>query len=127
MNGSTARAVVRALSSPENLYYADPVWSEPLSLRLCAWSPFQKGFQHGVFFGSGEHPMLNAELDRLAIRYGVATTCRDPSRAHIIGPDRHQGASNQECGQDTHRLRAPSAAPGRPGSPGQPTATGAGK
>ena len=43
-------------------------------ITLQAWSPFQKGFQDGVFFGSGEYPKLNAELDRLAIKYGVTPT-----------------------------------------------------
>lgn len=43
-------------------------------ITLQAWSPFQKGFQDGVFFGSEEHPKLNAELDRLATKYGVTPT-----------------------------------------------------
>ena len=41
-------------------------------ITVQAWSPFQKGFQDGVFFGSDEYPQLNAELERLAARYGVA-------------------------------------------------------
>lgn len=41
---------------------------------LQAWSPFQKGFQDGVFFGSKDHPKLNSELDRLATKYGVTQT-----------------------------------------------------
>ncbi|MFC9335950.1 aldo/keto reductase family oxidoreductase [Arthrobacter sp. NPDC057009] len=43
-------------------------------ITLQAWSPFQKGFQDGVFFGADEHTKLNAELDRLAAKYGVTTT-----------------------------------------------------
>ena len=43
-------------------------------ITLQAWSPFQKGFQDGVFFGSGEYPKLNAELDRLATKYDVTPT-----------------------------------------------------
>ncbi|MEU6354584.1 aldo/keto reductase [Streptomyces sp. NPDC047072] len=41
-------------------------------ITLQAWSPFQKGFQDGVFLGSDDYPRLNAELDRLAAKYGVA-------------------------------------------------------
>lgn len=43
-------------------------------VTLQAWSPFQKGFQDGVFFDSPEYPELNAELDRLATKYGVTPT-----------------------------------------------------
>lgn len=43
-------------------------------ITLQAWSPFQKGFQDGVFFGSEDYPKLNAELDRLATKYGVTPT-----------------------------------------------------
>ena len=43
-------------------------------ITLQAWSPFQKGFQDGVFFGSDDHPELNAEFDRLAKKYGVTPT-----------------------------------------------------
>lgn len=40
-------------------------------ITLQAWSPFQKGFQDGVFFDSPDYPELNAELARLASKYGV--------------------------------------------------------
>ncbi|MCP3424720.1 aldo/keto reductase [Rothia sp. AR01] len=43
-------------------------------ITIQAWSPFQKGFQDGVFFGAEEYPELNAELDRLASKYGVTPT-----------------------------------------------------
>ncbi len=43
-------------------------------ITLQAWSPFQKGFQDGVFFGSKEHPELNVELERLAAKYRVTPT-----------------------------------------------------
>lgn len=43
-------------------------------ITLQAWSPFQRGFQGGVFFGSPDYPELNAELDRLAVKYGVTPT-----------------------------------------------------
>lgn len=40
-------------------------------ITLQAWSPFQKGFQDGVFLGSPDYPELNAQIDRLAAKYGV--------------------------------------------------------
>ena len=40
-------------------------------ITLQAWSPFQKGFQDGVFLGSPAYPKLNAEIDRLAAKYQV--------------------------------------------------------
>ncbi|RLP09661.1 aldo/keto reductase [Propionibacterium australiense] len=40
-------------------------------ITLQAWSPFQKTTRDGVFLGAPDHPELNAELDRLAARYGV--------------------------------------------------------
>lgn len=43
-------------------------------IRLQAWSPFQKGFQDGVFLGSPDHPRLNALLDELAAEYAVTPT-----------------------------------------------------
>lgn len=43
-------------------------------ITLQAWSPFQKGFQDGVFFASKEHFELNAELERLAAKYKVTPT-----------------------------------------------------
>lgn len=41
-------------------------------ITLQAWSPFQKGFQDGVFLDSPEYPELNAELKKLAAKYEVA-------------------------------------------------------
>lgn len=44
------------------------------SITLQAWSPFQSGFEDGVFLGSPNWPELNGELDRLADKYGVTPT-----------------------------------------------------
>ncbi|MBT2475807.1 aldo/keto reductase [Microbacterium sp. ISL-103] len=44
------------------------------NITLQAWSPFQKGFQDGVFLDSPEYPELNAELERLAAKYSVTPT-----------------------------------------------------
>lgn len=43
-------------------------------ITLQAWSPFQKGFQDGVFLDSPDYPELNAELERLASKYQVTPT-----------------------------------------------------
>ncbi|MHC6177674.1 aldo/keto reductase [Glutamicibacter sp. X7] len=40
-------------------------------ITLQAWSPFQSGTAAGVFLDSPDYPELNAELSRLAERYGV--------------------------------------------------------
>ncbi|MFT3760956.1 aldo/keto reductase [Thauera sp.] len=49
-----------------------------------AWSPFQKGFQDGVFFDSPDYPKLNAELNRLAKKYEVT-----PSAIAVAWITRH--------------------------------------
>ncbi len=41
-------------------------------IALQAWSPFQAGFFTGPFLGSPEYPELNAKIDELAQKYGVA-------------------------------------------------------
>ena len=38
------------------------------------WSPFQYGFFEGVFLGSDKFPALNAKIDEIAQRHGVANT-----------------------------------------------------
>lgn len=43
-------------------------------ITLQAWSPFQTGFQEGVFFDSSDYAELNAELERLAVKYEVTAT-----------------------------------------------------
>ncbi len=60
-------------------------------ITLQAWSPFQKGFLDGVFLGSDEYPDLNADLDRLAAKYGVTPTAiavawitRHPAQIQVV-------------------------------------------
>lgn len=60
-------------------------------ITLQAWSPFQKGFQDGVFFDSPDYPELNVELTRLAAKYGVepiaiavAWITRHPSGIQVV-------------------------------------------
>jgi predicted oxidoreductase len=38
------------------------------------WSPFQYGFNQGVFLGNGQFPALNAKIDELAAQYAVSNT-----------------------------------------------------
>lgn len=58
-------------------------------ITLQAWSPFQGA--NGVFLGSPDYPELNAELDRLAQKYGVtpmaiatAWITRHPARMDVV-------------------------------------------
>lgn len=43
-------------------------------ITIQPWSPFQYGFFEGVFLGNPKFPKLNAEIDAVAKRYGVANT-----------------------------------------------------
>jgi predicted oxidoreductase len=61
------------------------------NITLQAWSPFQKGFQNGVFLGSPDYRDLNTELDRLAATYGVtpiaiatAWITRHPANIQVV-------------------------------------------
>ncbi|MBB1484195.1 aldo/keto reductase [Tessaracoccus sp. MC1865] len=41
-------------------------------ITVQAWSPFQAAFFNGVFLGNADYPELNAVIDWLAAKYGVA-------------------------------------------------------
>jgi predicted oxidoreductase len=43
-------------------------------ITIQPWSPFQYGFFQGVFLGNKEFPRLNAVIDGIAEKYGVANT-----------------------------------------------------
>ena len=83
-------------------------------ITLQAWSPFQKGFQDGVFFGSDEYPELNAELDRLAATYGVTPTAiavawltRHPADIQVvIGTTNPRRVTDAAAGSDVPLTRA---------------------
>lgn len=60
-------------------------------ITLQAWSPYQKGFQNGVFFGDAEYAQLNSELERLATKYAVTPTAiatawitRHPAQFQVV-------------------------------------------
>jgi predicted oxidoreductase len=83
-------------------------------ITLQAWSPFQKGFQDGVFFNSPDYPELNAELDRLAAKYGVTTTAiatawatRHPAGMQVVlGTTTPQRVADATAGSDIPLTRA---------------------
>lgn len=71
-------------------------------ITLQAWSPFQKGFQDGVFLGSDDYPELNAEIDRLAAKYEV-----EPMAIAIAWITRHPAGMQVVLGTTTpERVRA---------------------
>lgn len=43
-------------------------------ITIQAWSPFQYGFFEGVYIDNPDYPEINAELQRLADKYGVSKT-----------------------------------------------------
>ncbi len=77
-------------------------------ITLQAWSPFQKGFQDGVFIDSPDHPELNAELGRLAAKYGVTPTAiavawitRHPAGIQVVlGTTKPQRVADAAAGSD---------------------------
>ncbi|NHI16151.1 aldo/keto reductase [Microbacterium excoecariae] len=65
-------------------------------ITLQAWSPFQASFGTGVFLGSPEYPELNAEIDRLAAKYGV-----DPMAIAVAWITRHPAGIQVVLGTTT--------------------------
>jgi predicted oxidoreductase len=82
-------------------------------ITLQAWSPFQKGFQDGVFFDSPEYPKLNAELHRLASKYEVTPTAiatawitRHPAGIQVVlGTTRPERLAEAAAGSDLQLTR----------------------
>lgn len=77
-------------------------------ITLQAWSPFQKGFQDGVFLGSEDYPELNRALERLAGKYGVtpiaiatAWITRHPAGMQVVlGTTSPQRVTDAAAGSD---------------------------
>ena len=83
-------------------------------ITLQAWSPVQKGFQDGVFLGSPDYPVLNAELDRLAAKYQVTPTAiavawitRHPADMQVVlGTTKPQRVADAAAGSDIPLTRS---------------------
>ncbi|MFF4082719.1 aldo/keto reductase family oxidoreductase [Streptomyces sp. NPDC001777] len=83
-------------------------------ITLQAWSPFQKGFQDGVFLGSPDYPELNAELDRLAAKYDVTAMAiavgwitRHPAGAQVVfGTTKPHRVAEAAAGSDIPLTRS---------------------
>ncbi|MER7798409.1 aldo/keto reductase [Microbacterium sp. NPDC096154] len=83
-------------------------------IRMQAWSPFQKGFQDGVFLDSPEYPELNARLRELAEKYdvtptGIATAwiTRHPAQIQVVlGTTTPQRIQDAAVGSDIPLTRA---------------------
>ncbi|MEU4454524.1 aldo/keto reductase [Nocardioides sp. NPDC023903] len=83
-------------------------------ITLQAWSPFQKGFQDGVFLGSPDYPELNAELERLATKYDVTPTgiavawiTRHPAGIQVVlGTTRPGRVADAAAGSDIPLTRS---------------------
>lgn len=82
-------------------------------ITLQAWSPFQKTTRDGVFLGAADHPKLNAELDRLAAKYGVtpaaiavAWITRHPAGIQVVlGTTTPRRVTEAAAGSDTPLTR----------------------
>lgn len=83
-------------------------------ITIQAWSPFQDGRGHGVFFGNPEYPELNAVIDRLAGSYGVtplaiatAWITRHPAGMQVVlGTTTPQRVQEAARGADLELTRA---------------------
>ncbi|WP_196803366.1 aldo/keto reductase [Arthrobacter sp. 135MFCol5.1] len=83
-------------------------------ITLQAWSPFQKGFQDGVFLNSPDYPELNAELNRLASKYQVTPTAiavawitRHPAGMQVVlGTTKPRRVAEAAAGSDIALMRS---------------------
>lgn len=83
-------------------------------ITLQAWSPFQKAFQDGVFLGSPDYPELNAELNRLAVKYQITPTAiavawitRHPADMQVVlGTTKPQRVADAAAGSDIPLTRS---------------------
>lgn len=83
-------------------------------ITIQAWSPFQGGFFDGVFLGNEKYAELNAVLDRLATRHGVAPIAiatawitRHPAHMQVVlGTTTPQRVADAAAGADIELTRA---------------------
>ena len=73
-------------------------------ITIQPWSPFQYGFFEGVFLNHGKFPELNAKIDELAEKYGVANSAiaiawilRHPARMQPIVGTTNAGRLKDIC------------------------------
>ncbi|GGH78470.1 putative oxidoreductase [Pullulanibacillus pueri] len=82
-------------------------------ITIQAWSPFQYGFFEGVFLDNDKFPELNAKIDELSEKYGVANTAiaiawilRHPARIQpILGTTNVQRVKDICKASDVHLTR----------------------
>jgi predicted oxidoreductase len=83
-------------------------------ITIQAWSPFQAGFFDGVFLDNPEYRELNAVIDRLAAKYGVAPIgiatawiTRHPANMQVVlGTTTPQRVTDAAAGADVVLTRA---------------------
>ena len=83
-------------------------------ITLQAWSPIQIGHEPGIFLGSPDYPELNAEIERLAEKYGVepiAIACawitRHPANMQVVlGTTTPSRIADAAAGSDIRLTRA---------------------
>lgn len=82
-------------------------------ITIQPWSPFQYGFFEGVFLDNEKFPELNAKIDELAAKYGVANTAiaiawilRHPAHMQpIVGTTNAQRVADISKASDVHLSR----------------------
>ena len=74
------------------------------NIALQAWSPFQYGFFEGVFVGNPKFPLLNAQLEKTAEKYGVSVNTvavawilRHPAFKQVISGTTNPERMRQMC------------------------------
>lgn len=78
-------------------------YSRLKNMTIQAWSPFKYG-KAGVFLDNSDYPELNAEIDRLAEKYGVKNTAiaaawilRHPAKTQVIAGTTNKDRLSDIC------------------------------
>ena len=79
-------------------------YARAINVPLQAWSPLQYGFFEGVFVGNEKFPVLNADLNKLAEKYGVTPTAiafawilRHPAFKQVVSGTTNMERMHQIC------------------------------